>query len=139
MSICQSGSEGEQLSNDFKVLVVEDDEVIRDAVRECLEMSGYVVDTAIHGANAFEKLRTSEVLPSLILLDLNMPVMPGKVFFEKLRAESEAYARIPVILMTALPEGNIPGVAGILTKPFKMNAIIEKVREFNSATQPLRV
>src|SRR4051794_32303724 len=94
--ICRCGSQGGQLSNEFKILVVEDDGMIRDALREILEMSGYAVDTAIHGADAFEKVRTSEILPSLILLDLNMPVMSGKEFLEKLRVESEAHARIPV-------------------------------------------
>ena len=130
-SICQSDGKEEFLSKDFKVLVIEDDEMIRDALREFLEMSGYAVDTAIHGANAFEKLRTSEILPSLILLDLNMPVMPGKKFLEKLRVESDAYARIPVVLLTALPDENIPGIAGILRKPVGLKVILERVRSFH--------
>ena len=128
--IYQSGSKGERLNNDFKVLVIEDDEVIRNCVREFLEMAGYAVDTAIHGAHAFEKLRTSDVLPSMILLDLNMPVMPGKVFLEKLQVEPERYKRIPVVLMTALPDENVPGVMGILTKPFRLIAILEQIRLF---------
>jgi DNA-binding response OmpR family regulator len=110
--------------------VIEDDGVIRDALREILEMSGYAVDTAIHGADALEKVRTGEILPSLILLDLNMPVMPGKEFLEKLRVESEAHARIPVVLMSAVPDENITGVAGILRKPVGMKAILERVRSF---------
>jgi CheY-like chemotaxis protein len=104
--------------------------VIREALQEFLELSGYAVDTAIHGADAFQKLRDSKTLPNLILLDLNMPVMSGKIFLENLRLESDAYSRIPVVLMTANPDHDLTGLAGVLSKPFRFNAVIDQIRRF---------
>lgn len=104
--------------------------MIRDAVGEILHMSGYSVETAIHGEDALQKLRAGTFLPALILLDLNMPVMSGRELLERLRHEPEALSRIPVVLLSAVPNPEIVGVAGILRKPVGLKAIVEMVRSF---------
>jgi two-component system, chemotaxis family, chemotaxis protein CheY len=104
--------------------------VIRDALRDFLDLSGYTVDTAIHGADALLKLRASKILPSMILLDFNMPIMSGKVFVENLRSEGGLAARIPVVLMTAQPDHDVVGLAGVLSKPFMFKAVLDQIRRF---------
>jgi CheY-like chemotaxis protein len=81
------------------VMVVDDDRDIREIVADVLGDAGYSVITAINGADAIELL--AKVTPSLILLDLNMPVMDG---FEFRRAQrgNPALAKIPTVIMSAV-------------------------------------
>ena len=60
-----------------RILLVEDDEEIRRSVAEVLEDSGYEIEEAENGLQAYEKLHAAKELPALILLDLMMPVMDG--------------------------------------------------------------
>jgi CheY-like chemotaxis protein len=83
------------------VLVVDDDLAIRDSVGELLEAHGYRVELAANGIEALDKLRAHESpRPSLILLDVMMPVMDGMSF----RAEQERdddLRDIPVVVFSA--------------------------------------
>jgi CheY-like chemotaxis protein len=86
------------------ILLVEDDEDIRDVVADILEQNGYHVERAIDGAEALDKLRAAAVPPKVIFLDLLMPVMDGAAF----RAEQmrdPKLAAIPVVVMSALADG----------------------------------
>lgn len=112
----------------FKILLVEDDRDIRDSLSEYLELEGYEVVSAVHGEDALKKLQQSENLPGLILLDLNMPVMPGKVFLSKIRTQHKNYENIPVVVMTAVPDTIIYDVYGFLRKPLELDAIMELVQ-----------
>lgn len=112
----------------FKILLVEDDRDIRDSLSEYLELEGYEVVSAVHGEDALKKLQQSENLPGLILLDLNMPVMPGKVFLSKIRTQHKNYENIPVVVMTAVPDTIIYDVYGFLRKPLDLDAIMELVQ-----------
>lgn len=82
------------------VLVVEDDEDIREAMVGILEAQGYTVSAAHHGAEALAQLQTGHV-PCLILLDLMMPVMDGWTFCEE-REKDPALAAIPVVVVSAV-------------------------------------
>ena len=113
-----------------KVLVVEDDDVIRSTMQELLETEGYIVECAANGDDAIQVLRCSELLPGLILLDMTMPVKDGFQF----RAEQEQdvkLALIPVLVMTA--DGNIEaktlkvGAKGFIKKPFDVDHVIHMV------------
>ena len=79
------------------LMVVDDDEDIREVLRLFLEIDGYRVTTAIDGLDALDQLKTRE-RPSLILLDLMMPRMDGERFMKTLRAGP--FADIPVVIMS---------------------------------------
>lgn len=98
------------------LLVVEDDENIRDAMRLFLEVEGYHVFTAADGSQALELL-AREPAPRLILLDLMMPVMDGYEFL-RARKAAPALAAIPVVVVSAF-SGDLPGmdVKGFVGKP----------------------
>ena len=116
-----------------KILVVEDDVVIRETMRELLEFEGYAVECAENGEVGIQALRRNELLPCLILLDINMPVKDGFQF----RAEQEqdaVLAHVPVLVMTA--DFNIQAKAdkinakGYIKKPFDVDYVIEMVSRF---------
>jgi len=116
-----------------KVLVVEDDKDIRRSVRMLLESEGYTVAVAGNGAEALAVLKSSPVMPAVIVLDLMMPVMDGFQFRIE-QAKVPVYAKIPVVIMTA--DGHIDdkkvraNAAGALKKPADIADILEVVAKF---------
>ena len=84
------------------IVVVDDDDDIRDAVREVLQQEGYSTEGARNGEEALRLLRGSEDRPCLILLDLMMPVMDGWEFLTQIDDEPTLH-RIPVAIMSAHP------------------------------------
>src|SRR5262249_6784546 len=102
-----------------KVLIVEDDEDILEAVRQVLRCEGYDVAAATNGQEAIEYLR-SATPPRVILLDLMMPVMDGGQFLRVLE-QDRTLAAIPVVVVSA--DGQLRqkaedlNVAGYLQKP----------------------
>jgi CheY-like chemotaxis protein len=84
------------------VLVVEDHADLREMLAVLLESEGFRVQTASNGAEALAAMRSTR--PSVILLDLMMPVMSGDEFRRRQLAEPE-YASVPVICMTAAHDG----------------------------------
>jgi CheY-like chemotaxis protein len=82
------------------VLIVDDDDDIRETLVEILSHYGYEARGTENGSTALELLRDGELIPSLILLDLMMPVMDGFVFREK-QLEDPKLRAIPVIVMSA--------------------------------------
>lgn len=84
------------------ILVVDDDRAVREMLAELLRHRGYTVETAGNGRNAFEYLR-DHPQPSLIVVDLMMPVMNGWVFINELR-EDPSFASIPVIILSGIDE-----------------------------------
>ena len=81
---------------DRTILVVDDDEDIRETVRWVLESSGYVVRTAVDGNAAWSKLHSNGQV-SLILLDLMMPGMDGGRFLTLLR--NSRHDKVPVVVI----------------------------------------
>ncbi len=110
------------------VLVVEDDNNIRELLRMYLEQEGFNVETPQNGA---EGLRIFKIVhPNLVLLDLMMPVMDGIQMMRELRTFSKA----PVIMITAKSE-TFDKVAGLeigaddyITKPFEMREVMARVK-----------
>ena len=87
-----------QHRRDLPVLVVDDDEEVRQLCRRMLEPEGYTVVEAPNGRAALERLR--EMSPSVIVLDLMMPEMDGFEFVAEFRRH-EAWRAIPIIVVTA--------------------------------------
>jgi CheY-like chemotaxis protein len=120
------------------VLVVEDDPDVRDSLCEALADSDYGVTGVANGREALEWLNSGAPLPCLILLDVMMPVMGGEEF-RALQREDRALADIPVLLVSAHKEVSqlaaSMGVAGALTKPFKLDTLLEMVGRFCCAAK----
>jgi CheY-like chemotaxis protein len=112
------------------VLVVDDDDDIRDTIAELLADEGYVVRTAVDGNEALDVLRTSEArLPCVILLDLMMPRMSGTAFCAAQSADPDI-AAIPVVLISA--HANLSAKAATLghpyvSKPLRVEQLLEVV------------
>lgn len=115
------------------ILVVEDNAGIRDAVVSSLEAEGYVVQAAVDGLDALERLRSSPKLPDLILLDMLMPRMNGWELVEALRSDASApVATIPIVAVTATSEKvhkSPAGLEAVLRKPFELTALYSVVRD----------
>jgi CheY-like chemotaxis protein len=111
------------------VLLVEDDEAIRESLSELLESEGYRVVTARNGRQALDWLTTSSELPALVLLDLMMPVMSGLEVLEAMRALPDAARRdLPVIVLTASRERpHAPGVIATLRKPIDVDDLLDAI------------
>jgi CheY-like chemotaxis protein len=80
------------------VLIVEDDEDLREMMAHLLTLEGFEAATAANGREALEYLQTSR--PEVILLDLMMPVMDGFVFLEELQRRP-GLGNVPVVVLTA--------------------------------------
>lgn len=82
------------------ILVVDDDEDVRDTLRDALQFEGLAVVVAHNGQEAVDTLRANDQISWLVLLDLTMPIMDGRAFLG-VRARDAALADIPVIVLTA--------------------------------------
>lgn len=105
------------------VLVVDDDEENRDALREILDEAGFATVGARHGLEALTMLATLKEMPTFILLDMTMPVMDGWEFCEN-RGKSQILREIPVIAISAadLTESERPaGIDAFLPKPIDID------------------
>jgi two-component system response regulator MprA len=115
-----------------KVLVVEDDEAIAEALVSLLEEAGHQARHAPDGRRALEELRTGE-RTCVILLDMTMPVMNGWRFREE-QMKDKSLADIPVVVCTAdaLAEQKALeiGAAGWLRKPLDPERLLETVKRF---------
>ena len=111
-----------------RVLVVDDEPMIRETLGQVLADEGYAVDVAIDGNDALARVRAAR--PDAILLDLLMPGMNGRQFLQELRAEP-AYAEIPVLIMTAVHGLNVNlatlGASEVVEKPFDAEDLLNKV------------
>ena len=112
-----------------RILIVEDDRDLREALTETLRDEGYEVAGAAHGREALELLRGSFRRPALILLDLTMPVMNGWQFRSHQRRDPEI-SGIPVVVVSADPLAVLAthtGVAAVLPKPTDPEKLLEAI------------
>jgi CheY-like chemotaxis protein len=129
MASSLSKSNNEFLFNDQgrSLLVVEDDPDIRAALKELLEGEGYEVSVAENGAEALELLPKISK-PSLILLDLMMPIMNGNDFAKEL-ANHELYSTIPVMVLTAFKgSADIDRSKEVIRKPIDADVLLDLVK-----------
>lgn len=109
------------------ILIVEDDEEIRDLLVDCLHEEGYQVRVAGDGAQALAVL--DEWHPDCIVLDLVMPVMNGRAFRQRQREDSRI-ADIPVVLISGVQARAAAaelGTAAGIQKPFAIATFLETV------------
>jgi CheY-like chemotaxis protein len=124
---------GGEISNvaPVRVLVVDDDDVIRQLITINLELEGFEVYEAVDGADALRK--AVEVRPTVITLDIMMPNMDGWEAAARLRSDPLT-AHVKVVLLSARAQeadvrrGTRLGVDAYLTKPFDPDDLIDVVR-----------
>jgi len=109
------------------ILLVEDDQDIRDTVCELLELEGYQTVTSNNGQEALAQLHRM-TRPCLILLDVMMPVMDGYAFMARMRAE-ELLADIPVVI-TSASHRPPTGASAYVPKPIDVEALMEIVKRY---------
>jgi len=113
-----------------KVLVVDDDQHIRELVRMKLQSAGHEVITAVDGEEGYN-LAVQE-LPGLVLLDIAMPKMTGLEVCEKLR-EGASTSTLPIVLITArssesdVEKGFAAGADDYITKPFSPRELLARL------------
>ncbi len=114
------------------VLLVEDDEGIRETVADSLRFEGYDVAIATNGAEALAWIEAGGV-PSMVLLDLVMPVMDGAELLQRLRSRG-ATAQVPVVVMTAAlgAEPATEAAEAVLAKPFDLGDLLALVEKFSA-------
>jgi DNA-binding response OmpR family regulator len=119
-----------------RVLVVEDDEGIREMLKYNLTSAGFSVQEASDGATGLRTARTSK--PDLILLDLMLPGMSGLDFCRAVRKTSQ----VPIIMLTA-KDTEVDKVVGLelgaddyITKPFSIREVLARVNSVLRRSQP---
>jgi CheY-like chemotaxis protein len=112
------------------VLVVDDDQAIRETLCELLADEGYEAVGASHGREALDRLRT-DGRPCVILLDLMMPVMDGFAFRAAQLADPGLSA-IPVVVITAMGQASASSISAdvVLSKPLRIERVLEAVSRF---------
>ena len=125
-----------------KVLVIEDDEAIRENTAELLSVNDYDVQTAENGTKGYNKAKAC--LPDVVLCDMMMPETDGFGFLQ-LMQKDRTLSQVPIIFFSA---GTLPvevqsrlvrAAQGFLTKPFTKEELlraIEGVSKMNGAAPP---
>ncbi len=118
-----------QLSN-TRVLLVEDNEINRELATEILKRNQLVVDTAIHGQDALEKLKQRDY--DLVLMDIQMPIMDGYETTWAIRKQLKR-GNLPIIALTASTSSVVrekcmrAGMDDYISKPIDIHELMEKI------------
>jgi len=116
-----------------RILVIEDDNSIRELLVELLQSEGYEVSSAVNGLEGLKSLEKNKK-PDLILIDLMMPVMDGYSFRSE-QMKHPVWSKIPVVVMSA--EANAKekmknfNITAFLSKPVELDTILKTVEKFS--------
>ena len=115
------------------ILIVEDDEDIRNTVSEILREQDYDVREAEDGKQALEVLESMGNEPCLVLLDLMMPEMSGTELLQVLH-ETHRLASLPVVVLSAAggTDTDVPLAKRYVRKPLSLDLLLKLVEEFCS-------
>ena len=112
------------------ILIVDDNEDIRELYGTCLRGEGYTVLEAEDGQAALDTLHQTPQVPCLVLLDLMMPIMSGPEFLKAVRA-THRLASLPIIVISAGGQpSDAPGANRFVRKPLDPRALVALVREY---------
>ena len=117
--------QGDEDTNEPRILVVDDNEDVREAMVAVLQMMGYSVASAGNGREALDYLQDAPA-PDLIITDLSMPVMDGRQFRQE-QVKDARIAKVPVVLITALADRADLDVNEILLKPVDVDRLLTVV------------
>ena len=114
-----------------KILVVDDDPIIREMMVDILDFEGYSISVARHGQEALKMLRSEEDF--LVFLDIMMPGMNGKELCDVIEADPHLRERHIIVLMSAvdnLEEATSLKIDAILKKPFVVEDVINTLEAY---------
>jgi len=115
----------------MRILVVDDDDAVREALRRALQLEGYEVELASDGAEALDRLKLDSVEPDALVLDVSMPRLDGLEVCRRLRRGGSA---LPVLMLTARDEvadrvaGLDAGADDYVVKPFALAELFARLR-----------
>ncbi len=121
------------MSEAKKILIVDDEQDIVETLKFMLEAEGYECFCAYDGENGLTLAK--EIIPDLMILDVMMPKINGYKISRLLKYDTK-YKDIPIIMVTARSQeedkliGQETGVNEYITKPFELDDIIKKVKEY---------
>ena len=118
-------------------MVVEDDADVREAIAEVLSDCEYKPVHAANGAEALHRLRTAEVRPCVILLDMMMPTMDGWQFRAEQKSDPSV-SDIPVVVLSAHADGSEAAqmdAVAYLAKPVSLDSLVSLVERFCAVEQ----
>lgn len=124
------------MSDKPNILAVDDSRTMRGMLQHVLSNAGFNVETAEDGVDGLEKLeeKSDDVLPDLIISDINMPRLDGFGFVEGVRSKTE-YRGIPILILTteSAPEmknrARKAGASGWIVKPFNEELLVGAIRK----------
>ncbi len=128
----QRSTELDAADSSGAVLIIDDEETVRNFLESALTINGYNVMNATSGSEGIELFDSRAEPISLVLLDSSMPGMTGLQTYKQLR---ERDATLPVILMSGFTpdrlehEKDAEGLAGFLQKPFRLDELYRRVQE----------
>ena len=114
-----------------RVLIVEDEDAVRELEKFILEAEGYEVMEARDGLEGLTKAELRK--PDLILLDLMMPDVSGGRMFEEMQRH-QATAGIPIVVVTGKPDAHemfddAIGSDNVIMKPFEADTLLSRIRD----------
>ncbi len=131
------------MANLKNLLIIDDEEDLRETLEYKFKAEGYRVETAFDGLDGLEKLKTYN--PDLIILDMNMPRMNGLEFYQAITDEKEK-PKHPVLVLTA--RANMEklftdlDVDGFMPKPFELEEVFKEaesiIKKYSGTTQKVR-
>ena len=130
------------MNNKETILIVEDNQILREGLRDILSYEGYTILTAGHGLDALDQMRT--ITPDLILSDISMPEMDGITFFKSVRDNSD-WVTIPFVFLTARGEkedvltGKNLGAEDYLVKPLSREELLTAIKGRLNRSRQIRV
>lgn len=115
-----------------KILVIDDDSSILEAISLILEDAGYTVATSIKGEETYTKV--SDFEPDVIILDVLMSGSDGRIICKRLKAADET-KHIPIIMISAHPSAKDSvmecGADSFLPKPFEVKALLSMIKKYS--------
>jgi DNA-binding response OmpR family regulator len=121
-----------------RILVVDDDESVRESLKKVLEGAGYEAVLAGGGLEAAIRFEPGRI--DLLMLDLNLPNQSGWDVFERLTTQ---YPFVPVIIITGLPKqqgtARAAGVGALFEKPVEVTVLLERMEELLAEPAEVRL
>lgn len=117
-----------------KILVVDDDDDVLDTITVILEIGGYDVEPLNDAAMVFERI--AEFEPDLILLDIVLGKIDGRIICSQLKSHEDT-SHIPILMMSGLYDAKEVedmecAPDGFMPKPFKMDVLLNKIEQLVS-------
>ena len=117
-----------------RVVIIDDDPVVRMLLGECLKVNGIDVESHQSGKTALESMAQSDSKPNLVFVDLMMPDMTGFDVIKGMK-DNPGTSNIPVVLLSAVSDHKVGSQEGyiqpdrFLEKPWDMTKLLETIKE----------